>query len=309
MTAGVIEPRIAKILDEVNSYAEFSPSGGGVHIWTKGYQVPTTDGKEGRKVGNAEMYSGKHYLTVTGKHIPGTPLTIESRDLSTIYARICSCEFVPDGEKEQSTATKAKTKTEFAAGDPPQYQVVHDGSTNKYTSKTELLLTGTLETVPGGLTFRDNFGNYIDPPYPSQNEADQSLVNLLALRHKGDADLIDEDFRTSALNRDKWDRQDYRDATIQRELISTADMQRKSKRGRRNAVLFSIGQPLSESILGKNISIMSWAPYPDSGTVYVHTETSRSLVHLRAAVRALSFTRCLISNGGRKMCSDTQRLD
>jgi hypothetical protein len=213
VTNGVIEPRVAKIIQEVNSYAEFSPSGDGIHVWTKGYQVPTTDGKEGRKVGNAGMYSGKHYLTLTGKHVPGTPLTIESRDLSAIYARICASEFVPESEKQQSVT---REKTEPTAGDPMQYQVVHDGSTNKFTSKTELLLTGTLETVPGGLTLRDDYGNYIDPPYPSQNETDQSLVNLLALRHKGDTDSIDADFRTSALYRDKWDRQDYRDATMQK---------------------------------------------------------------------------------------------
>ena len=61
-------------------------------------------------------------------------------------------------------------------------------------------------------TMGDQHGNTIT--YPSQSEADGALAVLLAFQHKGDAAAIDGDFRVSSLYRPKWDRADYRDATI-----------------------------------------------------------------------------------------------
>ena len=101
--SGAIELRIQKILDETASYAEFSPSGTGIHLWTKGWQPPLAAGKEGTKVGNVEMYGGKHYMTVSGLHVPSTPLTIESRDLSVLYQRIVRGEFKPAAAQKTSS--------------------------------------------------------------------------------------------------------------------------------------------------------------------------------------------------------------
>ena len=75
----------------MNSYAEFSPSRTGVHVITKSWQFPwdgTKGGQQGSKVGNAEMYSGKRYFTVTGHHVPGTPTTVNQADLGWLYERV-----------------------------------------------------------------------------------------------------------------------------------------------------------------------------------------------------------------------------
>ena len=76
-----IRADVSEIIAKMNSYAEFSPSRTGVHVITKGWQFPwdgTKGGQQGSKVGNAEMYSGKRYFTVTGHHVPGTPTTVKS---------------------------------------------------------------------------------------------------------------------------------------------------------------------------------------------------------------------------------------
>jgi hypothetical protein len=54
--------------------------------------------------------------------------------------------------------------------------------------------------------------------YSSQSEADLALCSMLAFWFKGDRAAIDRAFRSSALYRDKWDREDYRDRTIDEAL-------------------------------------------------------------------------------------------
>jgi len=50
--------------------------------------------------------------------------------------------------------------------------------------------------------------------YGSQSEADQALCNILAFYMGGDFEKIDELFQKSKLYREKWDREDYKEATI-----------------------------------------------------------------------------------------------
>jgi putative DNA primase/helicase len=80
---GVVEPWAAAIVTELNSYTELSPSGCGFHIWIKG-SVPTGGNRKGR----IEMYDCARYFTVTGDHFAGTPVTIESRDLTSLHTRM-----------------------------------------------------------------------------------------------------------------------------------------------------------------------------------------------------------------------------
>ena len=64
----------------------------------------------------------------------------------------------------------------------------------------------------GERTWRD----YSD--YGSQSEADCALCTMIAFRTGPDPDMIDRVFRASALMREKWEREDYREATIQKAI-------------------------------------------------------------------------------------------
>jgi len=59
--------------------------------------------------------------------------------------------------------------------------------------------------------------------YASQSEADLALCSMLAFWTGGDYSSIDRLFRQSGLYREKWDREDYRDLTINKALEGTTE--------------------------------------------------------------------------------------
>jgi putative DNA primase/helicase len=87
---GRVEPWAQEIIETLNTYTEYSPSWnratgtGGVHLLVDG-KPPAN-----KKAGNIEVYGEKHYLTITTKHLQGTPATINRRQeaLDSLYRRI-----------------------------------------------------------------------------------------------------------------------------------------------------------------------------------------------------------------------------
>jgi P4 family phage/plasmid primase-like protien len=81
----VIDPWAWAIVRRFASYTEISPSGTGLHIWIRGtipdrYRDDKKDGKRrGYETGVVEVYSARHYATVTGRHLEGTPLALAER--------------------------------------------------------------------------------------------------------------------------------------------------------------------------------------------------------------------------------------
>lgn len=72
---GVVAPWAREIIDSLDSYAEISPSGTGVHVLVKGPQL-NQGHKKKYEGGHVEVYSSGRYFTVTGDHLEGTPDTI-----------------------------------------------------------------------------------------------------------------------------------------------------------------------------------------------------------------------------------------
>lgn len=89
---GQIEPWAQAIVDKLNSYTEISPSGTGLHIFVKG-TIPKNSHRHGSRV---EMYSDKKIMATTGncEFLLGSE-SIESRDLSALFARAEAGEFAP----------------------------------------------------------------------------------------------------------------------------------------------------------------------------------------------------------------------
>jgi putative DNA primase/helicase len=71
---GEVEPWAQEIIDALGSYTEISPSGTGIHILVRATLPDGPNRKEG-----FEMYGHGRYFTVSGRHLEGTPRTIESR--------------------------------------------------------------------------------------------------------------------------------------------------------------------------------------------------------------------------------------
>src|SRR6266545_3840076 len=72
---GVIAPWAERIIQMCNSYTEISPSETGVKIWVRGTLPETIKKSFGPHVG-IEVYFKQRYFTMTGNHLPGTPLEI-----------------------------------------------------------------------------------------------------------------------------------------------------------------------------------------------------------------------------------------
>jgi putative DNA primase/helicase len=197
-TNGDVELYAAEIVQELNSYTEASPSGTGLHIWVRGVKP----GEKCRK--GIEIYSTKRFLTVTGVHVPVTPKEIRAVDITALYNRMLAEAYSDENIQQHSAVDETESGHQ-------KLTTEIQSSGNVLTTKLQLLMRGEIFSLKP-FTIGDQYGN--DVTYPSQSEADGALACLLAIEHKGDAAAIDGDFRISSLYRPKWDRVDYRDATI-----------------------------------------------------------------------------------------------
>ncbi len=75
-TGEIAEPH-ASIVRELDSYTEVSPSGTGVKVFLRG-EIPPGVRKQNHEIG-LEMYQAGRYFTVTGRHVPGTPTSVNER--------------------------------------------------------------------------------------------------------------------------------------------------------------------------------------------------------------------------------------
>lgn len=74
--SGRINKKARDMIEKLNSYTEFSPSGKGIRIIVKGTIGPLGRRNRSEKI---EVYDSKQYLTITGHHLRGTPTVIKKR--------------------------------------------------------------------------------------------------------------------------------------------------------------------------------------------------------------------------------------
>jgi hypothetical protein len=162
----------------LDSYAELSPSGGGVHILLRG-KIADADG---RKSGGIEVYSARRFLTVTGAHLPETPTTVEARQ--DALDEFCRKHF-PAESKKRSDRQRERAQSEPLPLDD------------------EALIAKACAANDGG-KFRalwqgDTSG------YKSHSEAVAALLVKLAFWTREDAPRMDRLFRRSDLMCEKWE--------------------------------------------------------------------------------------------------------
>ncbi|AHA69489.1 phage/plasmid primase, P4 family [Bacillus cereus] len=187
---GEIQPEAQSIVNAMDSYTEYSQSGTGLHIFIKAK-------KSGKRSKNStkgiEIYDSERFIVMTGDHVDGTPTEIHERQdiLSYIYD-----SYFPASKKTQEIKpSKLDLSPKLSDED-----VLNIGFKAKNGQKFKGLYSG-------------NWSNY-----GSQSEADQALCNLIAF-YTQDPEQIDRIFTGSGLYRDdKWERQDYKDGTIQHAL-------------------------------------------------------------------------------------------
>jgi putative DNA primase/helicase len=187
---GVVATWARKIVDALDSYTEVSPSETGLHIFVKA----TLPGRNNRK-GPVEMYESRRYFTLTGRHLEGTPMEIHERQdvLERLYRHIFKNE-KPAGETNG-----------------------HRPRTGALDVDDEDLLALAMQAKNGEKFSRlwsGDTSDYAD----DESRADLALCSLLAFWTEGDIMRMDHLFRRSGLMREKWNRHDYRERTLNKVL-------------------------------------------------------------------------------------------
>ena len=163
-----------EFVETLQSYAEISKSGAGLHIICKG-KLP--DGA--RRKGNVEMYSSGRYFICTG-NIYNSNYT-EVRDC-TETIKILHGKYLPSAVPQVEIRRQAVVDLDDA-------EVIDKARNCKTGQLFQTLYSGNWEGM-----------------YPSQSEADMALCNQLAFWTGRNEAQMDRIFRTSGLMRDKWDK-------------------------------------------------------------------------------------------------------
>jgi hypothetical protein len=188
---GANQPWATKIIRDLNSYTEISPSGTGVHIFVKA----TKPGGRCKvmKPGIIEMYDHDRYFTITCDHLPGTPTTIEARqhELETLYASV------------------------FAADEPqPQPGPTPSGGPNMDDAE----LIDRAKNAKNGAAFSALWNGDTSAHENNHSLADLALCGALMFWTGNDKARTDRLFRQSGLMRSKWERADYREMTLEKAM-------------------------------------------------------------------------------------------
>ena len=175
LETGELDDLAVDVLVSVPSYAEYSPSGTGIHILCAG-TLP--EGK--RKKDRLEMYDRLRYFTVTGNAIGNGRFCDATAAAAELHAR-----YMADAPQKPQQAAKAAAK-----GSAP---LTND-------ALLERAFAGK-----NGDVIRQLYAGSWQGRYSSQSQADLALCNALAFWCRGDEHRIDELFRRSGLMRPKWD--------------------------------------------------------------------------------------------------------
>jgi len=187
---GRLTCQAARIVAQLSSYAEISPSGTGLHVIVRGRLPPGP-----RRKGDVEMYDTDRYFTVTG-YVWRNFRIIQRRQaqLERLHAHLF-------GRPEPSQRPRASPLT---------------------PDSDQELLRRAASARNGDKFARLWEGDFSD--YDSHSEADLALCNFLAFWASGDTARMDRLFRQSGLFRPKWDEkhyasgQTYGQGTIERAL-------------------------------------------------------------------------------------------
>ncbi|HEX3038169.1 MAG TPA: phage/plasmid primase, P4 family [Oscillospiraceae bacterium] len=165
---------ISEFIYTLQSYAEYSQSGTGIHIICRGKLPPT-----GRRRKNVEMYDSGRFFVMTGNY-------------ASEFAEISEC----------TERIKPLHEKYIGGGTVPSTGISAPLPLN--LSEAEIIKLA--EESKQGDTFRTLYAGIWDTLYNSQSEADLALCNMLAFWCRCDEQLMDKLFRSSGLMREKWDR-------------------------------------------------------------------------------------------------------
>ncbi|MBR1438647.1 MAG: hypothetical protein IJ587_08945, partial [Synergistaceae bacterium] len=202
---GTLEPFAAEIVELMNSYTEYSPSGTGLHILCKTALKDIGRKRSIKDTCAIEMYTYGRYFTVTGK-IFGEAQEVAER--SEEFWEVYESYFGKVVESFNHPPLSHKI-----ASNKPQDREREESPKQSVLSVTDRELLKKMFVSRSGIEIERLFrGDWSG--YGSQSEADLALVSHLMFWTQRDEARVDSLFRQSGLMRPKWEREDYRERTI-----------------------------------------------------------------------------------------------
>jgi primase-polymerase (primpol)-like protein len=206
---GDVEPWATKLLSNIDTYTELSPSGKGFHLIGKG-KMPA----KGRRKDQIEIYETGRYFTVTGDHYLGTAADVNDIQdrLLALHASVFGATSKPVSPANPSASSLAKLAA-LPAATAPQ-------------AGDQVVLDAILASRDASTFNQFMSGSWVAMGYPSQSEGDLAFAGMLARHTNEHSGQIDRLFRSSGMMRDKWDEQrganTYGEITIAKALDGTS---------------------------------------------------------------------------------------
>lgn len=240
-STGELTKEAADIINFINSYTEFSPSGTGIHIICK-IDKPLDLKRNKRKLDDVqalEIYENNRYFTVTG-NVFGEPKPIKIRT----SAVLCVHQAYLCDTNEPTNHTKSDCK-------PLQPLNFTDDEIIRVALKSR-----------NGAEFNALWNGDTSRYSGDESRADLALCNMLAFYCQGDKGAVDRLFRQSALMRPKWNEKrgvnTYGEMTIQKAVNSCREFYNPRKSAAITDELINEAEPR------KTIVAPVWA-YEDNG--------------------------------------------
>lgn len=197
---GKLSEMAAVIVEKARSYTEVTPSGRGLRILGRvsGFIYDRKRYYVNNHELGLEVYTEgekKHTVSVTGNVFNDLPM----RDISDVLPEILEM---------------------YMRKPEPQRAEGHVDAPGSFLTDEEVVQKAA--SAANGEKFAGLYDGDISG-YPSQSEADLAFMTMLAFWCGGDGEQMDRIFRGSGLYREKWERADYRESTINRAVNGTAD--------------------------------------------------------------------------------------
>ena len=198
------DPYVQAMLNRFGSYTERSVSGEGIHIYGRCdfTKVPTVRDKNGKLKLDSRYYL-KNPHNDTELYIGG---------LTNRFA-VFTEDVIQDEPMRDCTEAVLQTLEKEMCKELQPAQKNKPSQISSYLSDNEVLQKASC--AKNGAKFSALWNGDFDK---SHSEADLALCSMLAFWCGGDSAQIDRLFRQSALYRQKWERQDYREETIRKAI-------------------------------------------------------------------------------------------
>ncbi len=175
-----------------DTYVEVSPSGTGLHIFCRGIK-PSDRCRKGKK----EVYSHGRYIAVTGVRLNGT------------FGNILDCtpqlgELVESMAEDNAMAVAAESQNSSRRESP--------------STLADDDVKATMFAAKNGEKIRRLWEGDLSDYGGDHSAADQAFHNIAAFFTGRNAEQMDRLHRQSGLMREKWNRADYRERTIQKAI-------------------------------------------------------------------------------------------